>query len=510
MAVKKRLIRCCSFLLAAVLITAAAAAGGMRGLVVRAANAPTFWIETSTSSVKTGDSIVVKFFLTNNDVSSVMSFNGKITFNQNYFKYDTHSCPARMNGKVLCYDDEDVTSSSVGFSYADSTGMLIKGGDKNVEFFSVTLTVVNARAGTENISAAISMCTVGDDKLDKILVQPVTVSIGVTVPPTTTTTTTARTTQTVTTSPTLALSSENRLKQLAVAPGALSPAFSSDFYGYNVEVVNEISTIRIDAQTMSDKAIIVGGATVNKDLSVGYNYFTVTVRAENGDERSYSVIVRRLEPNVTETAPTDMSQVVIVSTSDPITQPSTEPSVTTITTANGSGTTIKVSDGGIFENDAMKIVGIIAAVIALFVFSFVSGYLVDQSMKEKRAAERIIKEREKASGQDGAAQDDFASALPQASQMQASQMQASAMQPVIMAQLTPQQQAYLQAQMQASQMQASQMQASPMQEPQYGAEYEQQGFDPYDMQYADYSENYDTFAGQEPIQLPPPEDDYYN
>ncbi|MBP3413844.1 MAG: cadherin-like beta sandwich domain-containing protein [Clostridia bacterium] len=405
---KKIIVSSCAFLLLLTLVLGTVAYGagtGYDGLGVNAANTPTFWIETDNPNPKTGDSVTVTFYVTNNDTSSIMSFNGKITFNPNYFKYDTHSCPAKMNGKVLCYDDEDVTSSSVGFSYADSTGMLIRGGEKNVPFFSVTLTAVNTRASSISISAAISMCTVGGDRIEMIMVQPVAVMLGVT-------TTTASTTRPTlaptvpTTSPTANLSAENRLKSLAIAPGMLSPTFSSDFYGYNVELPNEISTIRIEAVPMSDKAIIVGGSTVNKDLNEGYNYFTITVRAENGEERSYSLIVNRLPLSQ---QPTDPSDVVIISLTDPISPP-TE-STTPMPSVSQSGvTSIKVEDDD-SGNDAMKIVGIVAAIIALFFFGFISGYMIDKGMKEKRAAERMVREREKLKSAPPV-QDDFASQMP--------------------------------------------------------------------------------------------------
>jgi len=444
-------------LAAGLLLAAALPQGGSRVLVAKAATAPTFWIETDNAAPKTGDSVTVTFYVSNNDTSSIMSFNGKITFNPNYFKYDTHSCPAKMNGKVLCYDDEDVTSSSVGFSYADPSGVLIRGGDKNVAFFSVTLTAVNTRSSAISISAAISMCTVGTDKIDSIMVQPVAVTLGVTTAPPPTTTTTTYPRLTTTTTLRSDLSAENRLKSLSIAPGTLSPGFSSDFYGYNVELPNEISTIRIDAVPMSDKAIIVGGSTVNKDLQIGYNYFTITVRAENGEERSYSLIVRRLEQSAV-TTPTNTSQVVVVSLTDPITPPSENNTVPTTALTGQSGITpIKVEDEGAFENGTLKIVGIIAAVIALFFFGFISGYLVDKGMKEKKAAERVLREREKV-----IAQDDFMGQQP-------------IMQPP------------MQVQMQQPMQQYNQM---PMNE---------------------YVGEYDTFGNmQGPIELGPPEDDYYN
>lgn len=412
---KKIIVSSCAFLLLLTLVLGTVAYGagsGYNGLSVNAANTPTFWIETDNPNPKTGDSVTVTFYVTNNDTSSIMSFNGKITFNPNYFKYDTHSCPAKMNGKVLCYDDEDVTSSSIGFSYADSTGMLIRGGEKNVPFFSVTLTAVNTKASSISISAAISMCTVGSDRIEMIMVQPVAVTLGVTTTTASTTTSPTLAPTTTTTSTTVNLSAENRLKSLAIAPGMLSPTFSSDFYGYNVELPNEISTIRIEAVPMSDKAIIVGGSTVNKDLNEGYNYFTITVRAENGEERSYSLIVNRLPLSQ---QPTDPSDVVIISLTDPISPP-TE-STTPMPSVSQSGvTSIKVDDDD-SGNDVMKIIGVIAAIIALFFFGFISGYMIDKGMKEKRAAERMVRESEKLKSAPPV-QDDFASQMqPQYQQM---------------------------------------------------------------------------------------------
>ena len=147
-----------------------------------------------------------------------------------------------------------------------------------------------------------------------------------------------------------------------------------------------------------------------------------------------------------------------MSLTDPITPPSENNTVPTTALTGQSGITpIKVEDEGAFENGALKIVGIIAAVIALFFFGFISGYLVDKGMKEKKAAERVLREREKV-----IAQDDFMGQQPM-------------MQPP------------MQVQMQQPMQQYNQM---PMNE---------------------YVGEYDTFGNmQGPIELGPPEDDYYN
>ena len=86
-------------------------------------------------------------------------------------------------------------------------------------------------------------------------------------------------------------SGDNTLKDLTVQEGALTPAFDSEVTEYAVEVPYEVENLTIDAVAndenatvqISDTALTAGGTTV----------ITVTVTAENGDVKVYSITVTR-------------------------------------------------------------------------------------------------------------------------------------------------------------------------------------------------------------------------
>ena len=92
--------------------------------------------------------------------------------------------------------------------------------------------------------------------------------------------------------PNKVLSTDNNLTSLTVSQGILSPAFSSDVTNYAVYLPYEISTIDIDYQ-VSDTKYAVVNFTGSKDLGVGNNIFTISVKAENDDEKVYTITVVR-------------------------------------------------------------------------------------------------------------------------------------------------------------------------------------------------------------------------
>lgn len=333
-----------------------------------AAAQPEFRIEASTLTPKTGDVVTVSFIVSNPGGQPVSAFDGKITYNNSFFKYYRYVIPDTMKNKVVCFDDE-INASAVGFTYADSDGKTIPGGAKDVIFFQVEFIAVNDKANSVNFSARINSCTVGSERVT-VLVESITVSAKttaaapvVTQPSTTTTTTTA---------PTAALSSDCSLRELTVAPGTISPAFNNATIGYTVTVENEIANIRIAATPNSDYALVTG--TGVKDLAVGVNTFTITVTAQDGTKNSYIIMVTRMEPQ--ESTTTGDVGVVDTTTTSVTTTTSTLYYYTVPTTVPQQ--TAKSDDS------AIKIVGIVFGEIALFFFGFLSGFFIDKNIKRKR------------------------------------------------------------------------------------------------------------------------------
>ncbi len=84
-------------------------------------------------------------------------------------------------------------------------------------------------------------------------------------------------------------SKENNLSSLSVSTGSLSPAFSSAKTSYKVELTSDVKEITISAKPKDSKANVSG--TGKHELKIGENNFSVTVKAENGAKKTYTVSV---------------------------------------------------------------------------------------------------------------------------------------------------------------------------------------------------------------------------
>jgi len=101
------------------------------------------------------------------------------------------------------------------------------------------------------------------------------------------------------------LSSDATLAGLTISQGSLTPAFSPDITEYTVEVANDVTSINLSAAANDAAATIDGAGT--KTLSVGENVFSITVTAENGDVKVYTVTVYREEATIETIAVTGVS-----------------------------------------------------------------------------------------------------------------------------------------------------------------------------------------------------------
>ncbi len=90
-------------------------------------------------------------------------------------------------------------------------------------------------------------------------------------------------------------SKDNKLKSLSVDGYELSPAFSKDETNYKVEVPSDTTKININA-TKNDSSASVSGDNEH-EVSEGENKFVITVTAENGSTKEYTIIVNVIDPN---------------------------------------------------------------------------------------------------------------------------------------------------------------------------------------------------------------------
>lgn len=90
------------------------------------------------------------------------------------------------------------------------------------------------------------------------------------------------------------------LKALSLSKGTLSPAFTANRTSYTASVAYEVESCKVYATaTDSEANVALGG---NDALKVGKNTRTVTVTAQNGTQKTYTVVITRLEKNEDATA----------------------------------------------------------------------------------------------------------------------------------------------------------------------------------------------------------------
>ena len=86
-------------------------------------------------------------------------------------------------------------------------------------------------------------------------------------------------------------SNNNNLSNLNVSECTLNPAFNSSISVYNCTVENSVSSVTVTASLSDSKAKISGLGV--KDLNVGENKIEITVTAEDGTPKKYTVTVNR-------------------------------------------------------------------------------------------------------------------------------------------------------------------------------------------------------------------------
>jgi hypothetical protein len=89
------------------------------------------------------------------------------------------------------------------------------------------------------------------------------------------------------------------LKSLTVSSGDLSPAFDANTTGYTVRVANSVTNIDVTG-TANHAAATVSGNVTGKLLEVGSNnVVNITVTAEDGTTRTYTVTIHRVSSDAT-------------------------------------------------------------------------------------------------------------------------------------------------------------------------------------------------------------------
>ena len=82
------------------------------------------------------------------------------------------------------------------------------------------------------------------------------------------------------------------LKSLSLSEGTLSPAFSSGRTSYTAKVKYEVTSCKVFATATDGKATVAVGG--KEALEVGKNTRTVTVTAQNGTQKTYTIVITRM------------------------------------------------------------------------------------------------------------------------------------------------------------------------------------------------------------------------
>lgn len=103
---------------------------------------------------------------------------------------------------------------------------------------------------------------------------------------------------TVTINAPVTASSDATLKSLTISPGSLSPSFSSGTTQYSATVSSGTTRLTVSATpNHSEASVYVSGAG---SLSVGQNNVYVTVTAEDGTQKTYTIVVTRNSSSTTK------------------------------------------------------------------------------------------------------------------------------------------------------------------------------------------------------------------
>lgn len=222
-------------------------------------------IALSASSISVGQNVTATVSISGSDISAYTIY---VSYNSGVLQYNSASGSAIVNGGGGTVTISGTSAGSVSISFT---------------------AIANGSAG---------ITTSGSDVYDingtAIAISHAGVTVDVSTPSTTTessnTTESGNTTETTGTTEEDNRSSNCNLASLQVSPGTLSPAFSADRTSYSLEVDKDVTSIVVSAAAEDAKASTsVSGAN---SIQPGKNTVRITVTAENGAVKVYSIQVQ--------------------------------------------------------------------------------------------------------------------------------------------------------------------------------------------------------------------------
>lgn len=152
-----------------------------------------------------------------------------------------------------------------GSSSNSGTAMVSFMDESTASSQSKTITFKIIGAGTSSLNV------IGDSKVIDIDMQACSIS---------------KSSGSVTASAPASYSSDNTLSSLQISPSVLSPAFSPDVTTYTTSVGADCASLTVSAVPNDSKATV---SVSGKRMDPGFNTTTITVTAENGSKRTYTI-----------------------------------------------------------------------------------------------------------------------------------------------------------------------------------------------------------------------------
>ena len=229
---------------------------------------------TGPDTVRAGDTITLTFKLSG---SGIFGASGTLSYDTNQLELKEtkqkvgSAWVVEFNGNIFVVYDNEMSNPI----------------NKETALFTVTFKVKSNVATGTNIKVSCTDVIASDGNADS--------EIG-----------------TVTYSKTIAApaSKDNTLKSLTVGNATISPAFSSGTTSYTAEVPFEVSKLDVQAQANDSKAKV---SINNPNLTPGgTTNVTVTVTAENGSTKTYTIAVKRAQdPNYVASGNNDLSGITV-------------------------------------------------------------------------------------------------------------------------------------------------------------------------------------------------------
>lgn len=243
-------------------------------LAVSVSAAPATATLTGPGTVRAGDSITLTFNLNG---SGLYGAQGVLSYDKNQLEL-TGTSQKIGNGWAVEFGDN---------TFVAYDNNLAKPINSNTALFTVSFKVKSSVAVGTTVKVSYTEVAATDGSSES--------SIG-----------------TVTYSATIAApaSTDNNLKSLTVTNATISPAFSADTTSYTAEVPFSVSKLDVKAEANDSKAKV----SVNSpNLTPGSTTkVTVTVTAENGSTKTYTISVKReQDPNYVASDNNDLSDITV-------------------------------------------------------------------------------------------------------------------------------------------------------------------------------------------------------